>query len=80
MEESTIQSDENHSIQGSDSEWAEPANRQPPSGKTRRPYRHVPSPTFQRRSRRRKKKKKRQESGTSEISTLETQITTQIVT
>ena len=73
VEESTIQSDENHSIQGSDSEWAEPGNRPPPSGKTRRPYGHVPSPTFQRRSRRKKKKKRRQESGTSEISTQETQ-------
>ena len=69
-EEPTLPSeDENQSIQGSDSEWAEPGNRPAPSANQRRPYRHVPSPTYysqRRRQRKRKKKKRRRLSNVSE--------------
>ena len=65
-EEPTIPSeDENHSIQGSDSEWAEPGNRPAQPANQRRPYRHVPSPTYYS-SRRRKKKRRRNESSAAE--------------
>ena len=67
-EEPTIPSeDENHSIQGSDSEWAEPGNRPAQPANQRRPYRHVPSPTYY--SRRRKKKRRRNESSAAESTT-----------